>query len=540
MNTASRIESTGLSGRIHISHETAELLESAGKGHWVSKRSTKVLAKGKGSLQTFWLSIADRNGDAKTTASDKSSKISLDISSKRSLMQYADGTSAETEVSLLPRLNVTTPKMSSSKIERLVSWNVKTLERLLKQIVARRQCLVDVNPNRKSDADESVFVNPEAREGTLLDEVKESIELPSFNYSAEAAEQALNFELDPAVSTQLHKYVRNVAALYPDNPFHNFEHASHVTMSVSKLLSRIVGPSERECGEGKDLHDHTYGITSDPLTQFACILSALIHDADHPGVPNAQLVKEQCSAAERYNNKSVAEQNSVDHCWNMLMQPEYIELRKSIYTTNAGLKRFRSLVVNSVLATDICDRDLKHLRNQKWERAFNNGGEEQEDPKKANDRKATIVIERKFISNYWSFLSTFMRPISISPLLVSFIDLPDLIQASDVAHTMQHWNIYIKWNERLFRECYRAFKDGRAEKDPSSFWYNGEIGFYDYYIIPLAKKLKECGVFGVSSSEYLDYALRNRKEWELRGHEVVEEMIARVKEEEAEGKIRED
>ena len=27
---------------------------------------------------------------------------------------------------------------------------------------------------------------------------------------------------------------------------------------------------------GEDLHDHTYGITSDPLTQFAVVLSALI------------------------------------------------------------------------------------------------------------------------------------------------------------------------------------------------------------------------------------------------------------------------
>jgi len=31
----------------------------------------------------------------------------------------------------------------------------------------------------------------------------------------------------------------------------------------------------------------------------------------------------------------------------------------------------------------------------------------------------------------------------------------------------------------------------------------GEIGFYDFYIIPLAKKLDQCGVFGVSSDEYL-------------------------------------
>jgi hypothetical protein len=53
----------------------------------------------------------------------------------------------------------------------------------------------------------------------------------------------------------------------------------------------------------------------------------------------------------------------------------------------------------------------------------------------------------------------------------------------------------------------------------------GEIGFFDFYIIPLAKKLKECGVFGVSSDEYLNYAERNRQEWELRGQEVVSELV---------------
>ena len=89
-------------------------------------------------------------------------------------------------------------------------------------------------------------------------------------------------------------------------------------MSVVKLLSRIVAPQdallEGESGKGiaSTLHDHTYGITSDPLTQFSCVLSALIHDADHAGVPNAALVKEGTQVAKQYNNKSVAEQNSVD------------------------------------------------------------------------------------------------------------------------------------------------------------------------------------------------------------------------------------
>ena len=51
-----------------------------------------------------------------------------------------------------------------------------------------------------------------------------------------------------------------------------------------------------------------------------------------------------------------------------------------------------------------------------------------------------------------------------------------------------------KWNERLFCEMLLAYKNGRAEKHPKEFWYKGELGFFDFYIIPLAKKLKDCGV----------------------------------------------
>ena len=178
------------------------------------------------------------------------------------------------------------------------------------------------------------------------------------------------------------------------------------------------------------------------------------------------------------------------------MNKRYAALRGTIYQTNSELIRFRQLIVNSVMATDIADKELKVLRNLRWTRAFSTDTVDVDERDTVN-RKATIVIEH-------------------------------LIQASDVAHTMQHWHIYRKWNERFFIECYQAYKDGRAEKNPADGWYEGEIGFFDYYIIPLAKKLKDCGVFGVSSDEYLNYAIQNRQEWEARGREVVNEMIESV------------
>ena len=66
---------------------------------------------------------------------------------------------------------------------------------------------------------------------------------------------------------------------------------------------------------------------------------------------------------------------------------------------------------------------------------------------------------------------------------------------------------------------YEAYINDRAVKDPSDIWFDGEKRFFDFYIIPLAKKLKDCGVFVVSLGEYLQNAVQNRKEWELIGNQ---------------------
>jgi Adenylate and Guanylate cyclase catalytic domain len=226
VNTASRIESTGQGGMIHVSHATAELLTKAGKGNWVSMRPTKIVAKGLGALQTYWLN-AGSSGESEALSSNYSSGGESDASGDEDPSNRGRAM-ARLVPSKTPRTRNAGEVSSSlpkAKLERLVAWNVDLLHRLLKQIVARRQCLVQTEPTRKADADEGIY---KIRTGTLLDEVKESIELPSFNYSRVAAEEAEHLELEPEVYQQLEEYVRSVANMYSKTaPFHGFEHASH-------------------------------------------------------------------------------------------------------------------------------------------------------------------------------------------------------------------------------------------------------------------------------------------------------------------------
>jgi hypothetical protein len=118
-------------------------------------------------------------------------------------------------------------------------------------------------------------------------------------------------------------------------------------------------------------------------------------------VSNAQLIKENGTLGRRFHQKSVAEQNSLNLCFYLLSSNDFANLRKDLFANDDDPMRFRQIVVNSVMATDIFDPDLKSLRNARWVAAF--------DPHTREN--ATMVIEH-------------------------------LIQASDVAHTMQHWMVY--------------------------------------------------------------------------------------------------
>eukprot|EP00526_Cylindrotheca_closterium_P003695 CAMPEP_0113621262 /NCGR_PEP_ID=MMETSP0017_2-20120614/10860_1 /TAXON_ID=2856 /ORGANISM="Cylindrotheca closterium" /LENGTH=1329 /DNA_ID=CAMNT_0000530993 /DNA_START=95 /DNA_END=4084 /DNA_ORIENTATION=- /assembly_acc=CAM_ASM_000147 len=498
VNAASRMESTGKANRIQISPSTAQLLIEAGKENWIVPRSDgNTSVHGHSSRQTYWvLTRRQEPSDGESsrpkfipvTTMQNDEEEEKSVSSNGSVWgdedEWKDG-SDEME--------------NSRQTDRQVEWLVDLLQRLISQIVAGRG-----RKSREEFEPSEVII----RDGTVLEEITESIELPKFDPRAAKAIAARSsaIRVPKELSSELREFVKCISKNYRKNPFHNFSHAIHVTMSANKLLDRIVKPEfvnyhrESVFQIASDMHDYTYGITSDPLTHFAIMFATLIHDVDHTGVSNHRRNQEQPHLAEKYKARSVAEQNSVDMAWDLLMEDRFQRLRRCLFATKAELKRFRQLVVNLVMATDIFEKEMKSIREARWARVFRSDISDSVSSAEFRNLKAAIVIEH-------------------------------IIQAADVAHTMQHWKVYTKWNECLFREMYEAFQAGRSEKDPSEGWYKGELWFFDNYVIPLARKLEECRVFGVASDECLNYALENRKEWAVKGEAMLEQMTRKIKQE---------
>jgi len=273
-------------------------------------------------------------------------------------------------------------------------------------------------------------------------------------------------------------------------------------MSTHKLMLQInesyKAQHHQEEGSSNDLA-YLGRISTNPVCHFALVLSALVHDVDHTGVSNMDLIRNRDEMAELYENRSIAEQNSMDIAWELLMDSTYAELQQVLCQSKQELSLLRQLTVNCIMATDIFDKDAKKFREKRWNHAFGS--------KSAQSRKEMSV------DDFESLRAT--------------VILEHIIQTSDVIHTMQHYSVFRKWNERLFEEMLQAYGAKMSQKDPTGGWFESEVMFFDFYVVPLARKLLDCGAFGSSSDEFLQYALENRALWAVKGSEVVREMASR-------------
>lgn len=293
----------------------------------------------------------------------------------------------------------------------MIDWNSEVLLKLLKKVIAKREAC-----GKAAGWDEEPHL--ETKEA-VAEEVVAVIELPPFdpNYNYNIDEKSI--EVPSLVEQQLKDYVSAVAKAYRSNPFSGLLHATHVTNAVTRLVARIAVPNldnpqipdetlqgseEYEDILAEHIHTQSYGIASDPLTQFSVVLAGLIHAVDHRGVSNESLGKENPELAAKYNHKSITEQLSLEKAWKKLMEPEFENLRRSLYASLDEKAHFRSVLVNAVIATDQGDEQGQARRAARWGKSFGPGA----GVDTFLNQKATCVIEC-------------------------------LMQSADEFHAMQHW-----------------------------------------------------------------------------------------------------
>lgn len=162
MNTASRIETGGRADRIHLSTETANQLKELGKSKWITKREDMIIAKGKGELQTYWLSVNFAGAASTRSSEDNASTVSINDKDD----DAAGGMDVHAKLAILKR-SVETAKYPPDnsqqqadwkktvpvKSQRLVDWNSSVIIDKLNAVIKQRN-------NGKSEADSTV-VTPE-------------------------------------------------------------------------------------------------------------------------------------------------------------------------------------------------------------------------------------------------------------------------------------------------------------------------------------------------------------------------------------------
>lgn len=214
---ASRIESGGYRGRIHLSEQTASELKKHGKEGWIIPREDMIDAKGKGSLQTYWLK--NKLDKSKHVGADKSESSESEGSERQTASSESD--TSNVDLNGANRASVDFQAHNNTKredrIQRLVLWNSELLQNALKQIVTHRNaatCTSSSSGITVLQADVEIEAQKIGTGTIVADEVAEIIEMPPYVHISATSE----VQLTVIVVEQLSSYVSKVASMYNDNP----------------------------------------------------------------------------------------------------------------------------------------------------------------------------------------------------------------------------------------------------------------------------------------------------------------------------------
>lgn len=114
--------------------------------------------------------------------------------------------------------------------------------------------------------------------------------------------------------------------------------------------------------------------------------------------------------------------------------------------------------------------------------------------------------------------------------LREFVVMETIMRAADVAHNLQGWDQMATWSNHLYMELKKASIQQRGD-DPEEGWNKNQVGFLDAYVLPLARKLDDCGVFGdTRGSIFAHIVNQNKERWIREGVEVTEKIVTAANE----------
>ena len=131
----------------------------------------------------------------------------------------------------------------------------------------------------------------------------------------------------------LASYLREISVKYHDNPFHNLQHATCVTQFAYMLINATDAVKYLS-----------------PQQLFGVVLSAVVHDVDHPGNTNMFEINSQSYLSLLYNDQSVLENHHCSTAFQLMRKPSSNILSG---LTKAMATEMRRTIVSCVMATDM-------------------------------------------------------------------------------------------------------------------------------------------------------------------------------------------
>lgn len=191
----------------------------------------------------------------------------------------------------------------------------------------------------------------------------------------------------------LRAFIRKVSRHYRENPYHNFHHAADTVNTVGWMLSRP--------GLKAKLPLHY---------RFVLMLTALMHDVEHPGHNNLWEVETGSERARDYENTAVLEKHSYTVTLRIMADPAYDLL---LPFGREVARQWLALMEEIVLATD-------------------------------------FAVHRQFLDDFKAYMDG-REPDFSDPIFLSWV-VRALMKAADIANTSKPFPQAKRWGQRVMME----------------------------------------------------------------------------------------